>query len=90
MVSPLNVKVLAGAAALITGILGGALVAGSSSSDAQPPAVAPTTPSRVASPSAPALQANRPVVAPRTSHQKSAKHQPAHARHHSHGDGANN
>lgn len=88
MVSPLNVKVLAGAAALITGILGGALVAGASSSDAQAPAVGPATPSRVASPSAPAAQVNLPAVAPRASHQKPTK--PEHARHHVHRDGANN
>ena len=89
MVSPLNVKVLAGAATLITGILGGALVAGASSSDAQAPAVGPATPSRVASPSVPAVQANRPVVAPRASHQKPAK-QSEHARHHAHRDDTHN
>ena len=90
MVSPLNVKVLAGAAALITGILGGALVAGASSQGAQSPAMGPATPSRVALPSAPAVQANRPAVAPRASTPKPAKHESRHARHHSHGDDTNN
>ncbi|BBH16302.1 hypothetical protein Back2_05890 [Nocardioides baekrokdamisoli] len=87
MVSPLNMKVAAGAAALLVGIIGGAYVAGAASPQAQTPVVSWTTPSRVASPSAPAIQVYVPTIAPRATLHKPDQHPPEHAKHHSHGNG---
>ena len=90
MVSPLTVKVVAGAAALITGVIGGAFVAGlSSGAHGQAPAVSSTTPSRVASSSAPVAQTFVSTAAPRVSAPKRDQHQPKHAKH-SHGNKSSN
>jgi len=80
VVSALPIKIVAAAAALITGILGGAYVAGiASGPHAQTPVVGSTTPSRVASPSA-------PVAHMLVSHTSTSKHEdpPKHAKHHAH------
>jgi hypothetical protein len=74
VLSPLNIRVLAGAAALIVGIFGGAYVAGSASPDATTPVLDSVTPSRVASPSA--------VPTTRTPAVKAVTHAPKHASKH--------
>lgn len=83
MVSPLGIKVVAGAAALISGVLGGAFIAGAASPSAQTPSVVgSTTPSRVASPSALPAQAGAgttfhpPAPTPPAPPAKHAKHHP--------------
>lgn len=88
MVSPLNVKVIAGAAALIVGIFGGAYVAGSAAPSDPAPTLGSTTPSRVASPKAlptlphPAVKVSQHVEAP------APKHKSDRAKHSKHGDDA--
>jgi hypothetical protein len=93
VVSPLTIKVIAGAAALIAGIFGGAYVAGAAGADVPTPALSPATPSRVASPTAvgqprPAVKAERrvPASTPKHGHDDVSKR----AKHHQHGDDNNN
>ena len=90
MVSPLNLKVAAGAVALMAGILGGAYVAGATSTVAQTPELGSTTPSRVASPSGLPSQTLVADLGQPASVKQHDQHLSEHAKHHRHRDDNNN